>query len=77
MYDFSMPLPQSVDNQFAVNRRFGHTKANPAFGYGGGVDFRLSKLMSLRGEIRQFALFGTVPGSRFAISPSLGLAVHF
>ena len=54
-----------------------HTEANPAFGYGGGVDFRLSKLISLRGEIRQFVLFGAVPGSRFGLSPSLGVAVHF
>lgn len=62
---------------FSPLRASTRTEANPAFGYGGGLDFRLSKLMSLRGEVRHFVLIGSVPGSRHGLSPSVGLAVHF
>ena len=54
-----------------------HTEANPALGYGGGVDYRISKLLSVRAELRHFVLFGTVPGGRHGLSPSFGMAVHF
>jgi hypothetical protein len=54
-------------------------KGSPAFDVGGGLDFRLTRLLSLRGELRSFRTtsapgFGT--GRNYAAA-HLGLAFHY
>ncbi len=61
------PASRSVaarDNRFAA-------------GYGAGLSFRLSKLLSLRAEMRHYILAGDVVASRNVFSPAFGMAVHF
>ncbi|MBZ5499938.1 MAG: hypothetical protein LAP85_26370 [Acidobacteriia bacterium] len=56
-----------------------HVTLRGVFDFGGGVDFRLSRLFSLRGEVRDFiggsGLSGT-PGRHHLVSIG-GLALHF
>ena len=53
------------------------TEAKPALGLVVGADFRHCKLISLRGEMRQYTLLGTTAGRRSEFGPALGVAVHF
>jgi hypothetical protein len=58
----------------AVRRR-----NSPAFGFGGGLDVRLTRLLSLRGDVRDFvteAGLGDVSGHNHGIL-QLGIAFHF
>lgn len=50
-----------------------------AFDFGGGVDFRLTRLLSLRGDVRDFVTrsgLGSTTGRNHAIF-QLGIAFHF
>jgi opacity protein-like surface antigen len=52
---------------------------SPAFGFGGGVDIRLTRLLSLRGDIRDFVTqrgLGEVTGRNHGLF-QLGIAFHF
>lgn len=54
-------------------------KTSPAFGFGGGVDFRLTRLLSLRGDARDFVTregLGGVTGRNHGIF-QVGIAFHF
>jgi len=51
----------------------------PAFGFGGGVDIRLTRLLSLRGDIRDFVTrvsLGGIQGRNHAFF-QFGIAFHF
>ncbi|MBY0506735.1 MAG: hypothetical protein K2X03_22640 [Bryobacteraceae bacterium] len=65
--------------QSTVTRNFvgSSREANPLVAFGAGLDFRLSKFLSVRGDFRQFTLLGDPPGKRHAFTPSFGLALHF
>jgi opacity protein-like surface antigen len=55
------------------------TNYHGAFDYGGGMDFRLTRLLSLRGEIRDFVTgsgLGGVSGRHHPII-GFGMAAHF
>jgi opacity protein-like surface antigen len=57
----------------------GHRENSFAFGFGGGVDFRLTRLLSLRGDARDFVTrenLGEVSGRNHSIF-QIGIAFHF
>jgi hypothetical protein len=57
----------------------GNRRNSPAFSFGGGVDLRLTRLLSLRGDVRDFvtgAGLGGVTGRNHGIF-QLGIAFHF
>ncbi len=67
---FILPGPTFV----SVGRR-----NSPAFGFGGGVDFRLTRLLSVRGDVRDFVTrkgLGGVTGRNHGIFQA-GIAFHF
>jgi len=56
-----------------------HRSTSPAVGLGGGLDIRLARLLSLRGEIRDFvsrAGLGGAPGRHHVVF-GVGAGVHF
>lgn len=69
---YSQTVTQS--SPFSVVRS---TEIRPTVSYGGGLDCRLTKLISLRGELRHFILLGNFPGSRNGFAPSFGAGIHF
>ena len=57
----------------------GSRRNSPAFGFGGGIDLRLTRLLSLRGDARDFvtkADLGGVTGRNHGIFQA-GFAFHF
>jgi opacity protein-like surface antigen len=57
----------------------GNRQNSPALGFGGGVDLRLTRLLSLRGEVRDFvtrAGLGGITGRNHAVL-QLGIAFRF
>jgi len=57
----------------------GHHSVSPAMDFGGGLDIRLTRLLSLRGEVRDFvsrAGLGGVAGRNHVIGQA-GVAFHF
>ena len=53
--------------------------ASPVLGFGGGVDFRLTRLLSLRGEVRDFVSRAGMGGTEGRHHPVFvaGLGFHF
>jgi hypothetical protein len=57
----------------------GSRRNSPALGFGGGIDIRLTRLLSLRGDVRDFvteAALGDVNGRNHGIF-QFGIAFHF
>jgi hypothetical protein len=57
----------------------GSRQTSPALGFGGGIDLRLTRLLSLRGDVRDFLTqsgLGGVTGRNHAIVQA-GIAFHF
>src|SRR5262245_26757184 len=55
------------------------SKLHPAFAAGGGVDFRMSRLLSLRGEVRDYVTaprLGGVSGRNHVLA-QMGIGFHF
>jgi len=67
---FVLPGPVSVSNP---------RQNSPAFDFGGGVDIRLTRLLSLRGEVRDFVTYHDVGGEtgRHHAIFQFGIAFHF
>ena len=54
-------------------------KLHPAFAFGGGVDFRMTRLISLRGEVRDYVTasrLGGVSGNNHVFA-LMGMGFHF
>ncbi len=64
-----------VWNGFAEQGRI----ASPAFGFGGGADIRLTRLLSLRGEVRDFVTRSLLGGTlgRQHVFGAAGIGFHF
>ena len=56
-----------------------HTSAHPAFEAGGGIDIRLSRVLSLRAETRDFIASGSLAGvtDRNHVLFQFGIGLHF
>jgi opacity protein-like surface antigen len=52
-------------------------KTAPAFGFGGGLDFRLTRLMSLRAEARDEVTRGNIDGAAHHSLFMIGVGLHF
>lgn len=72
------PGPETPERGELVSVRSG-SKGSPAFDVGGGLSFRLTRLLSLRGELRSFrtsAVRGFGTGRNYP-SVHVGLGFHF
>lgn len=69
-------------NQVAVSRLgadAGNRQVSPALDFGGGVDIRLTRLLSVRGEVRDFVSLSGLGGTsgRHHVIGQGGIAFHF
>jgi opacity protein-like surface antigen len=72
---FSGPSTIVVPSTVVVSKR----QNSAAFGFGGGIDFRLTRLLSIRGDARDFVTkegLGGVTGRNHGIFQA-GIAFHF
>lgn len=76
---FYAPVPLPNSSQFTFVGPDTSWRGSPAYDLAAGVDFRLTRMLSLRGEVRRFrttAIWGFGDGKTYP-SANVGLALHF